>query len=105
MKPKYLNDLEADSISQFVENPVLVSAVKKVLLSGIYFEGIIKEGEDNDPKQNFLLALSNKDMPAELLGYELKARAEGIKLLEKGFQKLLRFQKVESNKSKLNQAR
>ena len=105
MKLRYLNDVEIDSLQQFIDNPVLMSAVKKVLLSGIYFEGIIKEGDDIDPKENFLLALANQDKSAEELGKELRARAEGIRLLELGFKKLERFKKVGESQVKRNQAR
>ncbi len=86
---EYLSDIERAKIETFMADKVMVEAVKKVLLSGIYYNGTLKPGEKADPLKNFALALAFDPMiPAQKVGEDLKASAQGISLLEQGFRKL-----------------
>jgi len=99
---KHLNETDKDILQQFIDNPQLVSAVKKVLLSAIYFEGTLNV----DSTRNFLLAFADGHKNDAELGQLVKARAEAVKLLEEGFNKLARFKTVGKPKeNNLNQAR
>lgn len=102
-------DKEKEELNRFVNNPVMFEAVKKVVLSSVYFDGTIRKEGIPDPLTNFALALASLGMQItnEELGKSLKESLAGVQLLEKGFQKLQRFnkKKVEPREEKLNPAR
>src|SRR3990167_8562358 len=102
-------DKEKEELNRFVNNPVMFEAVKKVALSSVYFDGTIRKEGIPDPLTNFALALASLGMQItnEELGKSLKESLAGVQLLEKGFQKLQRFnkKKVEPREEKLNPAR
>lgn len=92
-----LTDREKDELNRFVNNDVLLEAVKKVVLSSVYFDGTIKLSGIPEPLTNFMLAkvaiAENQDISNEKIGADMKASLAGVQLLEKGFQKLQRFNK------------
>ena len=92
---KILNDQEIAELERFNESPALQSAIKKVILSAIYHEGVLKSGEMPDVGFNFLLVLanSNNDYTPEHLGNDLKARVKACQLLEMGYKALADFKK------------
>ena len=91
-----LSDQEKDAIAAFTQNEVLVEAVKKVLLVGIYGNGTLKKGEAADPLRNFAFgAVFNRpDISNEHIGEELRAAMSGINTLETAFQNLLAYKPV-----------
>ncbi len=89
MIDKILNDQEKVKVGLFVEDTVMFEAVKKVLLAGIYYNGVLKPGVNSDPLQNYALSLaSNPGISNEILGQDLRATSEGIMFLENGLKKL-----------------
>lgn len=86
-------DREKDELGRFVNNEVMFKAVKKVVLSSIYFDGTLRKGGIPDPTTNFALALASMGIETsnEELGANLKTSLAGVQLLEKGFAKLERF--------------
>lgn len=101
----FLNTIEKSEIEKFLENTTLKEAVKKVLLSGIYFNGTLKEGEKANATRNFALALASvgisQGITDEVLGQDIRARAVGIGLLEDAFSQLETLKKVEVVKEKV----
>lgn len=102
----YLNDIEKEQIEAFYKNEVMREAVKKVLLAGIYQNGTLKAGEKAEPNKNFALYLASQPGIAnEVLGADLKAAAEGIRVVETAFKELGTFNKlVVATENKINEA-
>jgi len=90
------NDREKEEINRFVNNPTMLEAVKKVILSAVYFDGTIRKEGIPDTAENFALGLAvvaTNDMKVTdaKLGKELKTALAAVQILEKGFAKLQRF--------------
>lgn len=94
-----LNETEISELEAMNERPMLLGALKKVLLNPIYHQGILEKGKIPDPNQNFLLALGASAGAAagpELLGKDLMNRIYALQLVEIGFNTLSRFKKLET---------
>lgn len=91
----YLSDQEKSQIEKFVGNKKMFEAVRKVLLAGIYENGVLKPGEDHDPSKNFALTqvftalIHGHPISDEDIGQNIRAQAAGIRLVETGFKKLV----------------
>jgi len=102
-----LTELEKDKLSFVAKDEVMLGAIKKIVLSSVYFDGTLKEEGVPDPLKNFALALASRQGATnEELGSELKASLAGVQLLETGFKELEKFgiEVVKPNKVK-NQSR
>lgn len=106
-----LNDAEKLKVNSFLSDTVMANAIKKILLLGIYENGTIKAGEDYDATTNFALGLAFRGKEAgrtnEEIGADLRACAEGIRLLEGAYQQLEKFKVVPEvvGKKEINKAR
>ena len=102
-----LSELEKDKLAFIAGDPVMLEAVKKVVLNSVYFDGTLHKKGVPDVLKNFALALASRPgVTNEDLGAELKASLAGVQLLEQGFMELEKFKKVESKlKETKNQAR
>lgn len=106
----YLNDREKEELQKFMDNDLQSEAVRKVLLSGIYFDGILAPGKKSDPLKNFMLGklaqpqvLMNDD---KHLGALSRSIIDAISMVESGFEQLKKFKKVEvEEKLQKNKAR
>lgn len=86
---EYLTDLEIAKIEQFCTDNDMYNSVKKVILAGLYHNGVITKGEKHDATKNFALALVNGDDKSDLqIGQELRAAHTGISLLENAFNEI-----------------
>lgn len=96
---KILDETEQKELEIVNDRPFLMSALKKVILSSIYHEGVLKPGEMPDVGNNFLLILANStsDYTNEHLGADLKARVKACQLVELGFKEIVKFKKVEKS--------
>ena len=91
-----LTELEKDKLAFIAGDEVMFEAVKKVVLSSVYFDGTLNKKGIPDPQKNFCLALASRPgAKNEELGAELRASLAGVQLLEKGFQDLEGFRKIE----------
>lgn len=92
-----LNDIEKAELSKIADNVTALGALQKLFLMGIYFEGTIRKDEQPNPTRNFLLAAANgKDAASnEQLGQIVRAQAEGVGLLELGFNYLAQYKTPE----------
>ena len=96
----YLSDIEKEKINQFLSDSAMCEAVRKVLLSGVYSDGVMVPGKPADPLKNFILgAFSNAT--SQLLSFEEKGRKidtimNAISLVESGFKELEKMKKIES---------
>lgn len=100
-----LDEQEETYIQQFVENERMREAVKKVLLAPLYGHGVMKKGKRAMSYSNWVFNGSLKNTN-ENLGALVRARAEGIAMVEEGFELLSRYKKQENKvENKINQAR
>ena len=107
---QYLNDLELVKVKQFVEDPVMMEAVKKVVLESLYFQGTLQKDFDPDPTKNIALLMASRAIQAgytnEQLGEYTRATWLGINALEVGFDKLKSLSYLDTELApKINEAR
>lgn len=93
---KFLNDVEKEAIMSFNSNQTLKGAVKKILLSYIYNQGTLVEGEPADWRKNFMLKVVSDHVQGgisdnNLIGQDLRAIFEACNLLESGFGEIEKF--------------
>ena len=86
-----LSDAEKAQLEAFNANPLMVEAVRKVLLFPIYTQGLLEKGSPSYPLSNWLLKIVFPDHPSqpkptdEQAGHDLKVKAEAIALIENFF--------------------
>ena len=103
----FLDEQEQAYIKQFAQNEKMKEAVKKVVLSGIYEQGVMKKGRPHLPGENFVLGLVSQrgmNVDDEVVGQDVRACSEGIRLVLQGFQNLELYDETESKGSKKNDA-
>lgn len=88
MPTEIFTDHEKDKLSALASDAVLMGALKKHFLAGIYQQGTITA----DPLKNFALGLHWEKDNAQI-GAELRACIEGIQLLETAFKQLSSYKK------------
>ena len=89
---KIFDEKETRELEKFVQNETLFHAVKKVLLKTIYSEGTLAPGEKvEDSIKNMIvqraaMALQKfPDLTDEMLGQQLRADTQALRLVELGF--------------------
>ena len=89
MKELNLTNIEKDNVRIFLENGIMYSVIKKVLLSvtEVPYPELAEELKDN-----------------QHLGEKIRAMAEGRTFIEKGFDKLTEYQKSDIIKKTKNPA-
>ena len=105
---KIMSDMELRELARFADNALMVGAVKKVLLYGLYYSGTLKAGEVADPLRNFAFKIDElPGMTNELIGQLLRAKNEGIATVEIGFREIENFKSLSpaAKKSSVNEAR
>jgi hypothetical protein len=100
---------EQELVANFNEDTKLKEAIRKVILQGIYDNGVIKPGEDHDPRINWALSLGwskeTEEKSVEEIGKTFIAISEGIRFLEVAFDKLDKYKKRSNVTKKENKAR
>ena len=116
MESEYMSDIEKEKVTTFLNDKILVEAVRKIFLKRIIIDGVLSEGKSINPYENFALNIYKSGyMPGETkemytdqeLGMLTKLRRFAIELLQEGFKDLEKFRKVEviKEKSEVNRAR
>jgi hypothetical protein len=109
MVKDYLTDQEIKKIEAFNTDKVLVGAIRKVLLQGLYTHGVIKKGEKINPSHNAAyhlasLAIQNP-IPDEILGQHIRGQFAGINALKNAYDDLEKItSKVKPIKTPYNEA-
>lgn len=100
-----ITEVEEVEIRKFINNKIAYNAIKKVLLSPVYDEGVLKPKEEvGDPLKNFALnrasnaIQTNPGITNEMLGEDIRANAQACRLVELGFQQLEEYKDVEKPK-------
>jgi hypothetical protein len=109
---KILDAKEISEIQMFLERPIMMNAVRKVLFQPILSEGTMKPGEAYNPNRNYMLGLvgsqyANQGMITdETLIHDIKARFKATELIQIAFNELEKLRKVvEVEKTNVNKAR
>ena len=110
-----LNAKEELELKKLIDNKPLMSGLKKVLLSNIYYNGTLKQDEDPEPRRNFICSLlysdasltSDFNISDERLGQKTRASVEAIRLVEQGLAELegLREKEEVEEEVETNEAR
>jgi len=107
---KYLSDIEVDKIESFCKDTILYEAVKKVLLAGIYHNGVAKPEEAFEYKNPAFNFISNayageKAVSDAEIGANLRGLFEGVHLAASVFDQLKTIKKEgEAVESPYNEA-
>lgn len=109
LKPKetaftdaFLNEVEQDHVAKIAGNPVLLNALKKIILADVYYKGTLRKGVKPDPTVNAALsfAFSDQKKTDEELGRDLRALGEGVRLVEGGFARIEKYKKAPTPEEK-----
>ncbi len=99
-----LSEREVQEMEKFVNNDVMVQAIEKVILYGVYYNGTLLKGKEAKPMMNFALnmitnaKMMNSSPTDEMLGRELRGASEGIMLLQSALRMLKTLKKEEEEK-------
>lgn len=89
----FLTDVEKDLLGTVADNALLMNALKKVVLADVYFKGVLRAGMSPEPTRNAAIAFAfaAEAKTNEQLGEDIRAFAEGVRLVEGGFSRLDKF--------------
>lgn len=89
---EYLSELEQVKLLSFVSDKVMMEAVRKVLLAGVYYNGTLRPDFKADPTKNFALGIAFDTHRSDAeLGTDLRATAYGISFIEQGFNEIVKM--------------
>ena len=102
-----LSEGEKQKLAILCQDVVALEAIRKAFLFGIYYNGTLMPESDSDMAVNFALRLAFRpDVSNEQMGADLKACAEGMKLIEGGIGNIMGFKPVDIiDKKEINEAR
>ena len=95
-----MNSAEHAELEKLNENPVLISALKKIFLAGIYQNGTLDKDKEPDFRRNYALGLSfdksgnEFSRDNEALGAALRACNEAMRVLGVGFDSITKYKKI-----------
>ena len=102
----FLDKTEQEEVRKFVDNDRMREAVRKVILSGLYSQGVLKKGKKAIVNRNFAVAIVNDQVQTdEQIGQKLRAVWSGISALEQAFKDMELLRTVETTPEKKNEAR
>lgn len=89
----FLSDVEQGLLCQIGDSEPLMNAISKLLLADVSFKGVLRKNIKPDPTNNAALALAFSQEPKtnEELGADLRAFAEGVRLVQSGVARLAKF--------------
>ena len=111
LSKNYLSEQETIELNKLVENPICLNAITKIMLSPIYDQGVLKEGDIEATKnfalQKAMIALQNDPkIDNATLGEDIRANTQAIRLVELGIKELDNFKIIITKKpKKVNEAR
>ena len=97
---EFLTELEVLKVEQFCQDKVMFDAVRKILLKGIYSEGVVQKGFKHDPLQNAAFNLASQvitnPIPDAELGANLRGMWAGVNYLHNAYKELERIKSLQS---------
>jgi len=106
----YLSEIEVQKVELFLEDNIMREAVKKVILSGVYFDGTMEAGKPHDPLKNFVLGkLSQQQVMMNddrHMGALARSMIDAVGMIETGFGELEKCKPVKvENKEVVNKGK
>ena len=106
----YLSEKERGAVVKFLNDATMREAVRKVILSGVYFDGILEADRPADPLKNFMLAMFTHPgmnlLQQSEKGAKIDAVLNAVSMVETGFREMEKCKSVESPvKVNVNRAR
>lgn len=88
-----LDDVEKLALQRFADDPITLEAVRKVLLAGVYYNGTLRKKMTPNPQYNFALslAMAKGEFSDEQIGRDLRAAAEGVRMVQNAFSQIAAF--------------
>lgn len=83
-----LSLMEQDKIQLFCSDPLMVAAIEKALLYGIYMMGTIKPEDKQLHDTNWAFIPHNSTVSNENLGAEFRAKIAGLSFLDDAFKQV-----------------
>ncbi len=103
---QFLDDTEQAKIAQFWMDETMREAVRKVLLFGLYNQGVITKGKVHRSHINFAIqGAEDKSLSDERYGKDVRIRWAGVQLLANAFNDMSKYKLEEAPKFKGNDAR
>ncbi len=97
---KFLTEIEIEKIENMCKDEVLVGAIKKVLLQGVYSQGVIQKGFEHDPLTNAAFNLASlsvtNPIPDEELGANIRGMWAGVNYIKNAFDSLLSIKAIKA---------
>ena len=102
----YLSEGEKEKLIVFNEDEVMKEAVRKVLLAGIYYTGVLSKDKNSSDKNwaYSLGGLNDMVMDDEKVGSLLKITTRALAVVENAFKNLSEFNKDEPQTEEGNPA-
>lgn len=99
MSHPYLSDAELNSIQRVLADPLAVQALRKVVVAPVYSQGVIEPGKPLN-EENAIYGLAShhlmNGLSNEIIGQDVRAVIEAIRMLKKGFEELDKLKLTES---------
>lgn len=91
----FLSQEEKDAVAVLAANPLLLGALKKIMLADVHFKGVLRKNIAPDPTRNAAIAFAfnGANKSNEDLGADIRAFAEGVRLVESGFDRIEKLKK------------
>ncbi len=89
----FLSEVEQEAIRKVADSKVTFEALKKCVLADVYYKGTLRKDVPSDPTRNAALAFafSGQATSNEQIGEDVRALAEGVRLVEGGFSRVEKF--------------
>lgn len=93
---KVLSVGEKTELEKIAFNATALSAIKKIFLFGVYYNGVLEEDREPESNVNWALALFSQrnGLPDEHLGQFLRGKMEGIAMIEAAMAQIENFKPV-----------
>ncbi len=99
MAHPFLSDAELNAIQRVLADPVAVQALRKVIAAPLYTQGVIEPGKPLN-EENTIYGLAShhlmNGLSNEIIGQDVRAVIEGIRMIKKGFEELDKLKLTES---------
>jgi hypothetical protein len=98
----YLTDQELNVLQRVIADPTALQALRKVILSPLYTQGVLEPGKPAN-EENAIYGLAShhlmNGLSNEIIGQDVRAVIEAIRMLKKGFDELDKLKPIESPES------
>lgn len=82
----FLTDREKEALTRLASDDIMIEAIRKLFLTGIYSNGVLKKGVFADPMRNTCFEIASKQgVSNEVIGEDVKAKWQGVNSIESSF--------------------